>query len=561
MEQKIHILLVDDDFHWTEDLNKLLALEPSLKLVGVANSGQDGVTKAQMLEPNVVLINMTLPDGDGASYINQIRKSVPKAVFIAQLDNPDNKAHEKANQVGAKKVILKSAVTTGELINIIRQVYDASGQQTQHQIPQPPQQSYNQYQQPPVSPQQPQPPYGYQGQPQQQQQPPYPGQPYYEQPNQQGAYQQQAPYGQQPPYQGQGYNGQSQQPPYGQQQPLYGQQQPPYGNYGTPQMEQGFNGNPFPNQQQAPYGQPQAPQQRSQSQAPQFTAAARIRATTIAVNSPKGGVGKSSFSKELASAFATVRLPSAPGQPEDRLKVCLVDMDLDYGNISSMLRLNPIPNISNWGEDINERLKKKGDKSKITYAPDEFMPYLLTHPETGLKVLAAPVLPTQALDITERVVEIIIDSLKNYFDIVILDTGNNTKDYTLVSLEKANKTVIVTTSEVPTVNNVHALLETLKAIHYPMDKLNLMVNEVSKRSELSINDIVRVLDIPFLGTIPEEPRVRQANNRGELLVLGKETEYTSSIRKIGHQLVPVFQAKRKATGKKKVDLFGFLKKK
>ncbi|MBL4952128.1 P-loop NTPase [Neobacillus sp. YIM B02564] len=555
MNSKIHILLVDEDFHWTEDLHRVFALEPSLKLIGTSDTMSDGLQKMEMMKPDLIIVNMELPDGDGASFIQQAKKTNPNLIFVAEINNNDPVLYQQAQRAGAHSVLSKSSVTTGEIIQIVRKVFEeARGQRISQQT--------SKVQTPQINPDQPQPiPQPYQqgnmlgGMPMNQERPQgFPQQPFFT--PQGGGFQQ--------GYQGGQPNGYPYQPSPFPPQQGYGQAsqglgQNPY--QGFPQGASTSGEPPYPTQS-FPQHQGMAPFSPANQKQPQVTtSAARIRTSVIAINSPKGGVGKSSFSKELACAFALAKIPTAPGLPPERLKVCLVDMDLDYGNIASMLRLNPIPNISSWADDINDKLRKGGEKQKLLYAPDQFMPYLLTHAETGLKVLAAPVLPTQALDITERVVEIIIDSLKNYFDIVILDTGNNTRDYTLVAIEKSQKTIVVSTAEVPTVRNVQALLETLEAIHFPMDKLYLALNDVSKRNDLSVNDIVRTLDMTLLGVIPEDPRVRQANNNGEALVMGKDTEYTNAIRKIGHQLVPVFATKRKMQTKKKANLFGFLMKK
>ena len=63
---------------------------------------------------------------------------------------------------------------------------------------------------------------------------------------------------------------------------------------------------------------------------------------TIAVHCPKGGVGKSSISKELAVTYAQSEVNNNP------LRVCLVDMDIDYGDIAVMLDLKQNKTMSDW---------------------------------------------------------------------------------------------------------------------------------------------------------------------------------------------------------------------
>lgn len=291
---------------------------------------------------------------------------------------------------------------------------------------------------------------------------------------------------------------------------------------------------------------------------------ARIKQMVITINSPKGGVGKTSLAKELASALAVQKMQIAPGK-FDQLKVCLVDLDLDYGNIGAVFRLNHLPNIRNWTEDIEERLARD-EKADLFYSPTEFMKFIQKHNETGLHILAAPINPAQAISVTEKVTETIIDSLKAYYDIVILDTGNNTRDYTLVALDKAQEVILITKPEVPTIRNVQAFVETMEQIGQPLDKLNLVISGVSSRSEIEPKTIVDSLKLKkFLGTIPEDPKVVTANNEGQVLVTGRDSEYTNSIRKITHQLVPVFNTKRKSSASpanigKKFDFLKFFRK-
>lgn len=261
----------------------------------------------------------------------------------------------------------------------------------------------------------------------------------------------------------------------------------------------------------------------------------------ISIHSPKGGVGKSTISKELATAYSMIRYPVQPGQP-DGIKVCLIDLNLDYGNISNMFKLASYQHSGMWADDIESKLRQPQYKDrKPSYSFDQFKMYL-THTSTGLYVLAAPPKPAQALKLAENPewVSIMIESLKSHFDLIIIDTGNNLNDYTLVAMGLSQQVVIVATIDVPAINNIQAFLETLKELDFPREKLRMIVNMVPKRTTISISDIQRAVDLPLLGAVPDIADVKQAGNYGRLLVTEKATEFTKAIRLIGQQIVPVF---------------------
>lgn len=260
-----------------------------------------------------------------------------------------------------------------------------------------------------------------------------------------------------------------------------------------------------------------------------------LKQTIIAVNCPKGGVGKTTISKELATAFASVKVGGEP------LKVCLVDCDLDFGDVTSMLKMNPYPNITHWTADIRQRLKEN-PKSEIKYTQRQIEERYLIHHPTGLRILSAPSNHTDALEITGKEVEVVLDNLKACdFDVIILDTGNNTKDYTLISLDKAHAILMVTTLDITTINDARLLLNTLRSIQFPTNKIKLVVNKMPKANkDIDVSEISQVLDAPVIGIVPDHPRIRQLNNSGTPAVMGKDNEFTQAIRKIGNTIVPVF---------------------
>jgi pilus assembly protein CpaE len=204
--------------------------------------------------------------------------------------------------------------------------------------------------------------------------------------------------------------------------------------------------------------------------------------------------------------------------------------------------MNPYPNITHWSQDIAQRLKNNPN-ADIRY-PQEYIEskFLITYPGTGLKVLAAPSNHSDALDITGRHIEIILDNLRNCdFDVIIIDTGNNTKDYTLISLDKAHVVLMVVTMDLTCINDANLLLSTLRSIQFPTSKIQLIINRMPKTDkDIEIAEISQALRTQIIGVVPEFPKVRQLNNNGTPAVMGKENEFTAAVRKIGNQILPVF---------------------
>ena len=118
----ITVLLVDDIPETRENIKKLLAFEPDFKVIGSVGTGRDAVAQAKILKPNIVIMDINMPDMDGIQATNEITKAVPTVAVIMMSVQNDPDYLRKAMLAGARNFLTKP-IDTDELYNTIRTVY------------------------------------------------------------------------------------------------------------------------------------------------------------------------------------------------------------------------------------------------------------------------------------------------------------------------------------------------------------------------------------------------------------------------------------------------------
>src|SRR3954453_7985508 len=78
----IKVLIVDDIPETRENLKKLLAFESDIEVIGTASTGREGLDMAKELIPDIILMDINMPDMDGISATELITKAVPQASVV-----------------------------------------------------------------------------------------------------------------------------------------------------------------------------------------------------------------------------------------------------------------------------------------------------------------------------------------------------------------------------------------------------------------------------------------------------------------------------------------------
>lgn len=118
---KIRILIVDDVPEGREGLARLLSFEPDMDVIGFASTGAEALDQAQALKPDVILMDINMPDMDGITATEKITKLVPTSVIMISVQS-DRDYMRRAMQVGAMDFLPKPP-SADELYATVRNAY------------------------------------------------------------------------------------------------------------------------------------------------------------------------------------------------------------------------------------------------------------------------------------------------------------------------------------------------------------------------------------------------------------------------------------------------------
>jgi pilus assembly protein CpaE len=257
----------------------------------------------------------------------------------------------------------------------------------------------------------------------------------------------------------------------------------------------------------------------------------------IAVYSPQGGAGKSVIATNLAVSIAQ----AVAGTKE---RAVLVDLNLQFGDVDLMLNLNPINTIAGLAQ-----------KGHIGMDGELIEQFLTTHEASGLKVLVAPSTPQYAESVTVYTVEQTLETLRQNYNYVIVDTPSQLQDTTLAALDAASTILLVTSLDLLALHKTRTALDMLRQL-YPAEKIQILLNRANSEVGITVQDVEAALGTELKGQIPSDGRlvVTSVNEGKPFVLFSPQTVIARRIQTLAGEIIG-----RDITGGESVQSGGFLK--
>ena len=119
--EKTRILIVDDHALFRVGIRGILQMEPDLEVVGEADDPRSAVEEALALNPDVVLMDLSLPTPGGIETTQRVKRELPSAAIVVLATEEDEDALFESIKAGAAAFVLKD-IAPDDLVTVIRRV-------------------------------------------------------------------------------------------------------------------------------------------------------------------------------------------------------------------------------------------------------------------------------------------------------------------------------------------------------------------------------------------------------------------------------------------------------
>lgn len=193
------------------------------------------------------------------------------------------------------------------------------------------------------------------------------------------------------------------------------------------------------------------------------------------VTAAKGGVGKTTLSTNLA-----VALQIETGEP-----TVLFDLYTQYGDVAMLLNMAPRRTLV----DMEKLAPSSVDLQLVE-------DYMETH-ETGLRVLFSSKTPVSLDALTVPYIEQVLNLLKTKYRYIVIDVPPYLYAPSLHALSVASTALLVANMyDLTTINDTRLLIDTIAGNYVAREKLHVILNRVTRKNRLSVEDIERAIGHP-----------------------------------------------------------------
>ncbi len=244
---------------------------------------------------------------------------------------------------------------------------------------------------------------------------------------------------------------------------------------------------------------------------------AKPECQVLVVLSGKGGCGKTFLSLNLAAALRS----------ELGARVCLVDLDLQFGDVGVMLNLDHAKTITELVDS----------ESPLDW---EFVDDVLADGPQGMRVLLAPFSPEFGDLVRAEHIRAIVDVLRREFDYVVVDSGSQLSEATLEVTDLADKVLVLGALTIPAIKDTRLMLKMLESLKVDRERVMVVVNAHDAHAIYDAASLERNLRFPVRLQIPSEPRLvgGSIHRAAPLVVSHPDSDISLLFRGLARSLAP-----------------------
>ena len=216
----------------------------------------------------------------------------------------------------------------------------------------------------------------------------------------------------------------------------------------------------------------------------------------VTVFAAKGGCGKTTLATNLGVVLSR----------RDGHQVCVVDLDLAFGDVGIAVRLTP-------ARTMVDALPMAGHLDTTGAAS------LLTSYRPGLDMLLAPVTPGEAEKVPPSLVGELLTVLRGMFDYVVVDTPPQLSEHVLTALDASAHHVLLATPDLPALKNLRLTLDVLDVLSYPREIRHVVLNRSDAKVGLTAKDAEQMARCPIAGHVSSSLAVPISINEGVPITL------------------------------------------